>query len=92
MIYLPNLAQAQITQLPLFPQENKVDNPVEIIKVVWSIINALLHAILVTMCKLILILDNCGFQLTQLLKPFILKYNIWEFNLRLHQKLISVLI
>ena len=34
MIYLPNLAQAQITQLPLFPQENKVDNPVEIIKVV----------------------------------------------------------
>ena len=34
MIYLPNLAQAQITQLLLFPQENKVDKPVEIIKVV----------------------------------------------------------
>ena len=35
MIYLPNLAHAQITQLPLFPQENTVDKPVEIIKVCW---------------------------------------------------------
>ena len=35
MIYLPNLAHAQITQLPLFPWENAVDKPVEIIKVCY---------------------------------------------------------